>query len=251
MDAKRLTTEKVRFASDSGHDLVGLYTPDGRGSSVAVLCHGMLSSKESEKLGVLAERLHERGIAALRFDFSGRGESGGDPRRILYDQERRDLAAAVAFVRARGHGRVGLFGSSMGGAVVVLYAAQDPEVQAVATIAAVSRPALFLTKTSAGEVARWRSQGYFVYDDHVISADHLGDAERADVLGAASRLSARLLVLHGEEDRVVPVEDGRLLAEAGHGELVLFPGADHRFSRPEDLHTAIERTLAFFSAHLS
>jgi NTP pyrophosphatase (non-canonical NTP hydrolase) len=131
-EAGAMRVERVRFPSTGGYDLVGLWTdpPRGDGSAraarAAIVCaHGMLSSKESDKFQVLAERMWREGVACLRFDMSGRGESGGDPSRILYSQETLDVASAVAFARARGRSEVALCGSSMGGAVSVLYAALD------------------------------------------------------------------------------------------------------------------------------
>jgi pimeloyl-ACP methyl ester carboxylesterase len=230
--------------------LAGIYTPAPAGAPAAALCHGMLSSKESEKIADLAAALAERGVASLRFDFSGRGESGGDPRRILYSQEVEDLGAALDLLRSRGHRRLGIFGSSMGGAVAVIGAGRHPDVAAVTTLAAVARPALFLERAGAREVARWRAQGFFVYDGVEVSAEHLDDAAATDVLGAARRLTVPLLVQHGTGDEVVPVEDGHLLAAAGRGEIVLYAGADHRFSRDEDRRAAVARAAEFLARHL-
>jgi alpha-beta hydrolase superfamily lysophospholipase len=244
-------SETVRFPTLGGHELAGLYLRTSPGAPAVAMCHGMLSSKESEKLEALATALASRGLASLRFDMSGRGESGGDPRRILYSQERADCAAAVAFLRGHGHARTGLFGSSMGGAVAVLCAADDPEIAAVVTLAAVARPALFLDEVPFQELARWRAQGWFEYDGVSISVEYIDEALRTDVLGAARRLGVPLLVLHGALDAVVPAEDGRLLAEAGRGELCLYAQADHRFSRPQDRAAALGRAVEFLARHLS
>jgi alpha-beta hydrolase superfamily lysophospholipase len=244
-------TESVRFPTLGGYELAGLHLSTSPGAPAVAVCHGMLSSKESEKLETLTTALGARGIASLRFDMSGRGESGGDPRRILYSQETADCGAAVAFLRGRGHRRVGLFGSSMGGAVAVLYAANDPEIAAVVTLAAVARPALFIEDVPPLEIARWRARGSFEYDGVSISVEHVDDAQRCDVLAAAARLRVPLLVLHGVLDAVVPAEDGRLLAEAGRGELCLYAQADHRFSRPQDRAAALGRSLQFLARHLA
>jgi fermentation-respiration switch protein FrsA (DUF1100 family) len=250
MDSQGAVIDGVCFETEGGHSLAGLYTAAAPAGPAAVLCHGILSSKESDKLVQLAARLARLGISSLRFDFSGRGQSGGDPARILYSQEALDLAAAVALVRERGHTRVGLFGSSMGGAVVILHAARDPAIAAVATLAAVARPALFLERTPPERVAAWREQGFFVYDGARISAAHLDDAARTDVLGAARTLRMPVLVQHGALDTVVPVRDGELLAAATGGELVVYPEGDHRFSRPEELEAALARVVAFLTRHL-
>jgi len=245
-----LTARTDRFGESRPrvtYELAGLWTP-GRPGAPAVLCvHGMLSSKESDKQRLLAEALHTRGLATLRFDMSGRGESAGSSRRIVYSQEVADLAAAADFAKTRGHSRLALFGSSMGGAVSVLFAARSSAVFAVVTLAAVSRPGHWAKKEGADVLRAAEDRGFFVYDGAEIDFEYFDDAASVDVLAAASKMTAPLLVLHGEKDAVVPVEDGHLLARAALGSRKeLYPEGDHRFSREEDLRDALAKTLAFF-----
>lgn len=70
--------ERVTFHNARKQNLVGiLHRPAIKSHAAAILCHGMESSKESEKIVTMSRRLAERGILALRFDFAGSGESEG------------------------------------------------------------------------------------------------------------------------------------------------------------------------------
>lgn len=243
-----------------GGALVGLYSDPPRGdatgpaSHAAVVCaHGMLSSKESDKLRRLAEHLWPMGVACLRFDFAGRGESPGDPERISYSARARELASAVAFVRGAGRGRLGLFGSSMGGAVSVLHAATDVDVHAVVALAAVSQPAARVRALPEVMRVKWRADGFILHDGARVTSEYLDDALATDVLAAARAVAARgarLLVLHGLQDTVVPPEDGVARAPEGRGELITYPDADHRFTRAADLEDALARATAFLARAL-
>ena len=86
-----MATERVTFTNSRQHVLAGVL--HGALDGVAVICcHGMLSTKDGPKHVMLTEMMAERGIAALRFDFSGRGESGGRLYDMTYSDEVDDLA---------------------------------------------------------------------------------------------------------------------------------------------------------------
>ncbi len=212
----------------------------------AILCHGMLSDKDSPKYQQLAEQLSARNIPTLRFDFSGRGESGGSLFDMTYSKQIEDLNAAIEYLAASGCTRVALFGSSMGGTVAILVASRDERVVAIATMAAVAH-----TETMAerypSQVEHWRQQGYIQTESGRIGSGFIDDAETHDVIAAAGTLLAPLHVVHGEEDEVVPSSDAHDLASAArNASLCLVPDADHRFSDPKHLAPEIERIAEFF-----
>src|SRR5512136_2480268 len=85
-----------------------------------VICHGMLSYKDTPKFLAIAGGLEELGYAVLRFDFVGRGESEGDLLELDFARQEGEALAAIGELRKRGVEHVGLVGSSMGGAVAVM-----------------------------------------------------------------------------------------------------------------------------------
>jgi putative redox protein len=210
----------------------------------------MLSSKDSPKHRLLSERAASRDLLALRFDFSGRGESEGDPEALTVSQEVDDLRAAVATVRARGAHQVALVGSSLGGTVAVLVAAEDPGITALATVACPAKvPDHPRPGWSAQEVEGGRVE---VAPGTFISAEFFRDGRRHDVLGAASRIRCPWLIVHGAEDELIPADEAsRLAAATSAARLIVHPEADHRFSTDQLRGWLIDQVLEFVTQELN
>jgi fermentation-respiration switch protein FrsA (DUF1100 family) len=251
------TIERVTLTSRRGVRLAGLLqTPSGAGdlarAPVVVLCHGMESTKEGTKHRALAGRLDALGYASLRFDFSYVGESEGRFEDLTIGGEVDDLAGACAFLRTRGAAARAVIGSSLGGTVALLYAASDPEVCALVTIAAVSRPLGIVERLGPDVVAAWRRTGYREEATGRLKRDFLDDLPRHDVLASAHVLRAATLVTHGEADDVVPVADAYALHAAlpAPKALAITPGCDHRYSNPSHLAALLDRTIAWITTYL-
>ena len=153
-----------------------LHEPAHSPHGAAILCHGMESAKNSEKLIFLADALAERGILALRFDFRYVGESSGRFADITYSGEVEDLRAVYQFIQSRQPGKTAIFGSSMGGTVALLFAAQEPNVAAVATLAAPLHPENFPKRVlTPKQIQRWRERGYTTYNGQRLNATLLED----------------------------------------------------------------------------
>lgn len=250
--------ERVSFANSLGQRLAGiLHRSDSGGESLGptvVLCHGMMSAKEGRKQEAFAAALERDGLSALRFDFSFCGESGGHFPDITFTQEVDDLASAVRWVREHGGGPVGLLGSSMGGAVALLYAARDPGVRAVVTLAAVAFPGRLVERMEVlkRKMEAWKAEGHRFGAEGEVGESFCRDAALQDVPGATGKLSAPVLILHGALDDVVPVSDARALygSAAEPKRLRVLPEADHRFIRDADLEEAVVEAVAWYRAHL-
>jgi len=109
--------EKVSFTSE-GQKIAGiLHLPDEKNPPCVIASHGLLSSKNSEKYIALGEQISGEGMALLRFDFRGIGESEGRLEDDTVSRRVVDLNSAIAFVKSYpGMGnRVGVLGSSLGG----------------------------------------------------------------------------------------------------------------------------------------
>ena len=249
----RTAEVRVEFPSRRGSRLVGLWSaPPAPRAPVAILCHGMESTKEGTKHRLLVERLVAGGFGTLRFDFSYVGESEGEFADLTIRGEVEDLGGAFDFVTARAKGPVGLFGSSLGGAVALLFAADESRVRALAVIAAVARPDRIVSELNPADVERWKRDGIFSLGGVKLRRAFLDDVTSLDVLGACARIRVPVLVAHGDADRVVPFSDGEEIAAAVAGEkrLSRYPGGDHRFSRAEDLERMLDECERWLLDHL-
>jgi dienelactone hydrolase len=136
--------EHVTFAGDAAKLAGHLFLPDTGGTDVAapmqgVLVAGTWTSVKEQMADRYAEQLARRGYAALSFDFTGYGESGGRPRDYESPElEARDLQAAADFLighPAVADGQVGALGVCAGAMYASAFAAEDPRVRALALVA--------------------------------------------------------------------------------------------------------------------
>ena len=164
------------------------------------------------------------GLACLRFDFAGRGASEGRLEDLCFSAQVDDLEAAVELLASLGTERLGLFGSSMGGAVALLTAARDERVVAIATLAAIGHAAAAVERNPTA-IAAFESKGYLETVEGRLSRKLWDDAREHDILSAVRVLHAPLLVIHGENDDVVPVSDAHdIAATARNASLEIISG---------------------------
>ena len=200
-----------------------------------VLCHGFPQGPRGGQSAAstypeLAERLaRETGWAVLTFNFRGTGMSEGD---FSLDGWMGDMAAAIELLSARDDvGGVWLAGSSAGGSLAICMAADDDRIRGVATLAA---PATF--SDWAANPARLleyaRDIGIIRKKDFPPDAAAWGRRfSEVSPLASAAKVAPRpLLVIHGDQDEVVPLSDARALYEAAFEtcDLRVVAGAGHR-----------------------
>lgn len=247
--------ESISFQNCRGDTLSGvLHHPAGvKSDGAVILCHGMESNKNSEKLVFLSEALARRGILTLRFDFAYVGESSGKFADITYSGEVDDLKAAYALVQNRQTGKTAILGSSMGGSVALLFAAQEPTVAALVTIAAPLHPENFPKRVLTREqLQQWRERGFTVYNGQRLNVSLLDDLERINVSESARKIHCPVLILHGDADEIVPVEEAYELDSClpNSKRLTILRGTDHRLSDPTIMQRAIVEALEWLTQHV-
>jgi uncharacterized protein len=213
----------------------------------------MESNKESEKLMRLGQTLAERGMLALRFDFSYVGESSGKFEEITYSGEVEDLAAAFSLIVRQKPGKIGILGSSMGGTVALLFAAKQQTVASLVTIAAPLHPEQFPKRIlTPGQFQQWRDQGFTIHNGQRLNVSLLHDLEKINVVEAAKKIVCPVLILHGNADAVVPVEEAYELYGClpDSKKLLILNGADHRLSDPALMTRAIGESVDWLCQHL-
>jgi len=211
----------IQFAAD-GFLLRGtLHLPVADNPPVVIGCHGLLSDRRSPKQIALAEACNALGLAFFRFDHRGCGESAGRLEAVTSLEGRAsDLLHAIRLLESRpGLGkRIGLFGSSMGGAVC-LRVASARQVAAVVTFAA---PVRSLPLTRPGREPDASPEGRRI--SSVL--------REAFELGSTLGRVRNILVVHGEADDLVPLSHAHeIFDHAGEPKrLLVQKGGDHLMS---------------------
>jgi putative redox protein len=248
--------EKLSFEGALGETLAGvLETPHGRPRACALFAHCFTCSKDLKAAYWIAKALVDRGIAVLRFDFTGLGESQGDFADTTFTSNLGDLVAAAGAMRERFEAPQLLVGHSLGGAAVLKAASRIEECRAVATIGApadtrhlaetLSRQAPDIREKGEAELLlggrRLRLRKELVDD---LSEDHLA--------GELDDLHRALLVLHSPLDQTVGPEHARRIYEsAKHPKsFVSLDNADHLLSRERDARYAADVIAAWSARYL-
>lgn len=251
-----------------------------RADRAIVLVHGFKGFRTFGFFPNLARAAAARGYAAVTFDFShnGIGEDGADTFSAMHrfteqthtrnlDEIRRvlDVLSSGALLD-RPTRRIGVMGHSRGGGEAVLAAAEDPRIDALVTWAAIASIA---DRWTPEQVAAWEAGRAVEIENArtkqampvgpVYWRDVQAHRERLDILAAAARLTVPWLIVHGDADPSVPVEEGhRLFDAAGDtAELLVVEGGNHGFGgrhpyagATPDLRLVAEATLDWFDTHL-
>ena len=134
--------EKVAFPNAQGQMLAGRldYPLSGEPVAYALYAHCFTCTKNLRAVGWIIETLALRGIATLRFDFAGLGDSEGEFADTNFSSNVADLVSAAGYLTDRFEGPEVVIGHSLGGAVVLAATAALDSVRAVVTIAAPATP---------------------------------------------------------------------------------------------------------------
>src|SRR6476661_9173917 len=137
-----MPTERFQFEGEGGHQLAAaLDLPDGQPVAYALFAHCFTCGKDVLAAKRIAVALAARGIATLRFDFTGLGSSEGDFANSTFSSNVADLVRAADHLRKIRKAPVLLIGHSLGGAAILAAAGKIPDAKAVVTIGAPSDPA--------------------------------------------------------------------------------------------------------------
>ena len=131
------SVRNVKFEGSLNETLVArLHLPEGTTHAYAIFAHCFTCTKDILAARKIADELSKRGIALLRFDFTGLGASSGNFENTTFTSNIGDILAAAQFLRANYEAPKILIGHSLGGAAILAAAGEVPEAKAVATIGA-------------------------------------------------------------------------------------------------------------------
>ncbi|NLE87562.1 MAG: alpha/beta fold hydrolase [Myxococcales bacterium] len=242
---QELAVQEVSIDAPDGVSLSAWYVPPRNGAAVA-LFHGYAGDRL--QLTFEAVELARRGYGVLLGDARAHGRSGGEVT-THGDRERDDARAVLDFLAdaAGSSTRLGVFGFSAGATPLPAVAAEDPRVRAV-VLAGCTTSAADFSRDESGRLSWLKSPVILA----VMRANGI-DPDAIDPLAAIPRLSPRaLLIVHGENDSVVPVGRARsLFAAAGEPKrLHVFPQAGHGGYGDVEPAGYARLLLDFFDQHL-
>jgi uncharacterized protein len=232
--AQTTNAEQVAFSAPGGPRLHGVWLEaKGPAAGTVVYCHGSVANLTEHTRFVTW--LPARGFQVLLFDYRGYGRSEGSPDR---PGAVADAIAAIDFALQRDPRRTVVFGHSLGGALGLLAAAERPAVRAVLIESSFAswRAAARCTMPALGFLMSW-----------AVSCE-------LEPMSALDRIPPRpLMVSHGSEDRIVPLELGRELFAAAREpkQWYLAEGCGHETPWLRQGRHFEEQVVAFFTQALA
>ena len=282
--AQALTPISFTFSAPDHDRLMAAdvrYVPSGDAKPVLVFVHGFKGFKDWGAWRLMMDILAQAGFVVVKANLSHNGTTVEAPTdfvdleafgRNTYSRELDDVGAWLDAIEAGqlpvpaeevDASRLGIIGHSRGGALVLLKAAEDARVKAVATWAAVAD----LAKRYPDALkAEWKEKGVR-YIPNARTGQQMPqywsrmedleqNAERLSVPRAVASLTQPLLVVHGDADPTVLVADAEALAsQQPTAQKLIVPGGDHVFQMrhpwsestlPPEAQAVADRTAAFF-----
>jgi len=203
-----LPLEDVWFAAADGTKLFGWYVESSGSPTVLLWCHGN-AGNIINRLDNLRE-LYHLGLSVFLFDYRGYGRSQGRPSEEGLYQDALGAYAYVTQARRIRPERIVLFGRSLGAAVAGEVASQRPA-------------AGLILESSFPSVEALAKFHYFGLPVHWLVGARFNLADKL------KHVSVPVLVIHGDQDEIVPIHLGRQVFEAAKDPkaFYLVPGADH------------------------
>jgi len=252
--------QDLSFSDSLGHRVAAvLATPAGETDRIAILCHGFLSGKRSTTNKTLTRLLNAQGIATFAFDFFGQGDSEGPFEALTTTTAVAQAHSALDLVRQKGFRKLGLMGSSFGGLVATLTAAQRHDLACLALKCPVVDFAEELRLTlGEAEMAAWQATDTI--------PNIMGGAERIRLRYAfyedclrriayepSKTITAPTLIVQGDQDECVPLHQSQQLAAALScpNRMEILPGADHQFTKSADFNRMTTLIGEWFTTYLT
>lgn len=249
---------------------------------VVIYAHGFNGFKDWGAFDLIAAQFAEAGFCFVKFNFSHNGTTPAAPENFddleaygnnNYTKELADLQTVIGWTLSDENphrsvvdeNRAYLVGHSRGGGIVLLKAAEERRIKAVATWASVAE-----CKTPWGtwpeeRMAKWKETGVDYYTNsrtkqqmplyYQLYEDYQNNHERLDILKSVSHLQIPLLICHGINDEAVPVEKAHLLKAATKNAELFLVESDHVFGRrhpwphhhlPKPMQQVVDKTILFF-----
>ncbi|WP_422020903.1 alpha/beta fold hydrolase [Pyruvatibacter mobilis] len=233
-------TQRVEFAGSQGGKLAGrLELPHGKPRAFALFAHCFTCSKDVFAASRIAARLCAHGIAVLRFDFTGLGQSDGDFANTHFSSNVADLLKAVDYLRSEHEAPSILIGHSLGGAAVLAAAGDVPEAKAVATIGAPA-DAAHVAENFHAHLETIETDGEAEVElagrRFNIRKEFLEDIRSQQLTPRITAMKKALIVFHAPRDETVGIDNAeKIFVAARHPKsFVSLDDADHLLTRRKD-----------------
>lgn len=249
-------SKNITIAGDHGKLMGVLQTPDTQKSyPLVIIMHGFTANKENPLLVDLAAALEKDGIASIRFDFNGHGQSEGRFQDMTVPNEIEDAKKVYDYaVTVPGVTSVSLAGHSQGGVVASMTAGilGTQKVKSLALMA----PAAVLREDAIRGILFGKQYDVIhlpetveIFDGLKLGANYVKAAQQLPIYETSAQYQGPAFMIHGIQDIVVPYTYSlRYQRIYFNSEVKLLPAEDHGFTK--DTAGTIKLVADFFHKQL-
>ena len=254
--------EPVLIDGDHGRLKALIQKPElkqGEKCPMVIFCHGFSGTKDGPLFELIADTLQAHGIASIRFDFNGHGESEGEFKDMTVPNEIQDAKKVVEYVRdLRYVSDLAIVGHSQGGVVASMTAGQlseelgEPAFKAVALMA----PAAVLRDDAIRGNTMGKMYDPFNPGEYVelwggvkLGGKYIKTAFSLPIYETAAKYQGSAIIVHGNADRVVPYTYGERFHQIWpNSQLVIQEYFDHGFS--QNIYSSTDIVSEYLIKHL-
>jgi len=248
-----MPSEKFNFTGSLGHKLTAkIDRPDRQILAYALFAHCFTCGKDLRSAKEISRQLNELGIAVMRFDFTGLGQSEGDFSQTTFSSNVADIEQAAMAMDKKSIAPQILIGHSFGGTAILKAAHQIPSADGVITIGSPADTDHILHLFGGTEddiIEEGSCQVKIGGRPFTISADFIKDVRKSSMSEAIHQLDQSLLILHSPIDGIVGIDNAKkIFQQATHSKsYISLDDADHLLSKKQDADY-LSRLIAAWSS---
>jgi putative redox protein len=249
--------QPIHFYNQHGEKLAGsLHLPKQHNGCGVVFGHCFTCTRHTRIIRETCDALAADNFLALRFDFSGNGQSEGEFSKSTYSKQVAEMQEASGVILKKGVRRLGLAGHSMGAVIAVLTAPRIETVKAVCTLAGRLTGLNASNFFSRSQIKELENTGKVSFTSRgrslQLSTEFFADAKQYDLPETVKSLKTPLMVVHGDADEIIPVDNAYQAKSLNpeHMELAVIAGADHMFSNDKHRSQIVKLVVRWFKERL-
>ena len=249
-------SQNVEIDGDHGKLSAVIQMPDGKKNfPLVIICHGFTGEKNSDLLKNLSDELESRGIASIRFDFNGHGDSEGNFQDMTVLNEIEDAKKVYEYAtKISGVTSISIAGHSQGGVVASMVAGElgAKKIKALALMA----PAAVLRDDAIRGILQGTTYDSInvpeyveVFGNHRVGRNYILTAQTLPIYETAKNFTGAAFMIHGTTDIIVPYTYSLRYKEIfKNSEVELLDGFDHGFT--QDTKKTAKSVANFFAKQL-
>lgn len=252
--------DRFEINSTSGNLIRGRTQIPPGSDALVIACHGFTSSMNDSFKSFYEAKLIERNIGIVRFDFSGHGISGGKFEDISIKKGLEDLDAVMTYViKTYKDYKILFYGRSFGGTVSYIYTCtRSKQVSKslkalVLNAPAIDYKAVLDAYMSEDDINKWQQDKYILKkNNRRLAYNFYEDLKMQPTYEVAELLNIPTLVVHGSQDRTVPIDQVIKLSKLSRfASLTTVEGAGHKMIERHHIEKAVDDTVSFICHQLT